>query len=98
QALMRKRPMKALKVPGAEPVPFRFKRELAEMEAMFARVRLQRQIFNALLGPSPAEVVARFGVKLSELTPQRLFGAAVAWAEADEKLLAQPFSRTRLVE
>jgi hypothetical protein len=98
QALLRKRPMKALKVSGAEPVPFRFKRELAEMEAMFARVRLQRQIFNALLGPSPAEVVARFGVKLSELTAQRLLGAAVAWAEADGSLEVKPFARGRLVE
>ncbi len=97
-ALLRKRPMKALKVPGAEPVPFRFKRELAESEAILQRVRAQRAVLLGLLGPSPAEVVARFGVKLSELTPQRLLAAAVAWAEADGEARAQPFARGRLVE
>ncbi len=97
-ALMRKRPMKALKVPGAEPVPFRFKRELAESEAMLQRVRAQRTVLMGLLEPTPAEVVARFGVKLSELTPQRLLAAAVAWAEVDGAAQARPFARGRLVE
>ncbi|MBL9038181.1 MAG: hypothetical protein JNG84_06705, partial [Archangium sp.] len=64
-ALLRRRPLKAVKVPGAEPVTFRSKRELIEAEALFTRVRAQRSVFAALLGANPAETVARFGMKLS---------------------------------
>ncbi len=97
-ALMRRRPLKVLKVPGAEPVPFRSKRELAEAEALVQRFKGQRAVISALLGPSPAEVVARFGVTLQELTPQRLFAAVVAWAEVDERLDAAPFAELKLSE
>lgn len=97
-ALLRRRPLKALKVPGAEPVPFRSKKELAEAEALLGRVRQQRAIFSALLGPSPAEVVARFGVTLGELRPQRLFAAVAARAEVDEVLDVAPFPSGRLAE
>ncbi len=97
-ALMRRRPLKALKVPGADPVPFRARRELAEAEAMLGRVRQQRAVFQALLGSKPAEVVARFGLKLSELTPQRLFAAVVAWAEVDQAVEVSPFSELKLAE
>jgi hypothetical protein len=96
QALVRKRPLKALKVPGAEPVPFRFRRELAESEGLLARVRLQRAVFQALLDPTPAEVVARFGVKLSELTPQRLLAAVVVRAELEGVLGVRPFPGEKL--
>lgn len=98
QALLRRRPMKALKVPGAEPVPFRSKRELAEAEALLQRVRLQRAVFQALLGPSPAEAIARFGTKLSELTPQRLFAAVVANAEVSGKVDVAPLPELSLTE
>jgi hypothetical protein len=97
-ALLRKRPLKALKVPGAEPVPFRSRRELGEAEALLARVRTQRAIFTALLGSAPAEVVARFGVSLAQLTPQRLFAATVVHAELDEVVDVAPVPAVRLTE
>lgn len=81
-ALLRKRPLKALKVVGAEPVPFRSRREVAEAEQLIARVRAQRAVFTALVGSSPGEAAARFGVTMAELTPQRLFAAVVALARS----------------
>jgi hypothetical protein len=98
QALLRKRPMKALKVPGAPPVPFRFRRELAESELLLERVRVQRQVFQALLGSSPAEVITRFGVPFKDLTPQRLFAAVVARLEVDEPAGPAPFPALKLTE
>ncbi len=98
QALLRKRPLKALKVPGAEPVPFRARRELAEMETLLTRVRAQRAVLQALLGPQPLEIIARFGVKLSELAPQRLFAAVVAWAEVDGVVEVAPFPELKVTE
>ncbi len=97
-ALLRRRPLKALKVPGAEPVTFRSKRELAETEASFARVRAQRSVLAGLLGAAPAATVAHFGVSLSELTPQRLFAAVVMTAELDQVVQVAPFSAMRLQE
>lgn len=97
-ALLRRRPMKALKVPGAEPVPFRHLRELAEAEQVLARVRLQRAVFAAVLGEAPAETAARFGAKLSELTPQRALAAAVAWAEVGGPFEAVPLDPIKLTE
>ncbi|MFZ5445782.1 MAG: DUF6178 family protein [Myxococcota bacterium] len=97
-ALLRRRPLKALKVPGAEPVPFRSRRELAELESVFQRVRHQRAVFQALLGESPAEVIARFGAKFSELTATRLLAAVVARAEVDEVLEVAPFPSLKLTE
>jgi len=97
QALSRRRPLKAVRVPGAEPVPFRWRRELGESEVMLQRVRAQRDVFSRLLAPSPAEVIARFGgVKLSELTAQRLFAAAAAWAEVTGEVKVEPFDAARL--
>ncbi|MCA3011540.1 MAG: hypothetical protein INH41_03980 [Myxococcaceae bacterium] len=98
QALLRRRPLKALKVPGAEPVTFRSRKELAEVDGLLARVRHQRAVFTALLGPSPAEVIARFGAKLSELTPQRLLLAVVARAELDGVVDVAPFPELRVQE
>lgn len=96
QALLRKRPLKTLKVPGAEPVPFRSRRELLDSEALLARVRAQRPVFQALLEPTPAEVVARFGARLSELTPQRILAAVVARAEVDGAYEVAPFDGGRI--
>ncbi|MBS1149023.1 MAG: hypothetical protein H6Q89_721 [Myxococcaceae bacterium] len=95
-ALLRKRPLRTLKVPGAEPVAFRARRELLDSEALLQRVRQQRIVLQALLEPSPAEVVARFGAKLSELTPQRLLAAAVAWAELDGVYEVKPLPAEKL--
>lgn len=97
-ALMRKRPLKALKVPGAEPVPFRSRREINEAEALLGRVRAQRAVFAALLGRSPAETIARFGHTLAELTPQRLFAAVVARAELDGTVDAAPLDELTVTE
>jgi hypothetical protein len=97
-ALLRRRPLKALKVHGAEPVPFRNRRELAEAEALLGRVREQRTIFAALLGDSPGDTVARFGFTLAELTPQRLFAAVVARAELEGTVEAVPFPELKLTE
>jgi hypothetical protein len=97
-ALLRRRPLKAVKVPGADPVPFRSKRELHEASELLDRVRAQRSVLQALLGPSPGDVVARFGVTLAELTPQRLFGAVVARAEVDGVVDAAPFPELALTE
>lgn len=98
QALLRRRPLKALKVPGAEPVPFRSRKEISEAEQLLQRVRAQKAAFSGLLGGSPAEVIARFGEKLSELTPQRLFTAVVARAEVDGVLEVAPFPELKLSE
>lgn len=97
-ALLRRRPLKAVKVPGADPVPFRSKRELFDAEGLINRVRAQRSVLQALLGPSPGDVVARFGVTLAELTPQRLFGAVVARAEVDGVVDAAPFPELKMTE
>ena len=97
-ALLRRRPLKALRVPGAEPVPFRSKRELYEVEQLLGRVRAQRQVFAALLGASPAEIVAKFGLPFAELTPQRMFASAVVRAELDGVLDVAPVSDLRTTE
>jgi hypothetical protein len=97
-ALLQRRPLKALKVPGAEPVPFRSRKELADAEASLQRVRQQRAVFQSLLSPSPAEIIARFGSTLAELTPQRLFAAVVARAEVDELVDVAPFPELKLTE
>jgi hypothetical protein len=83
-------------VPGAEPVPFRFRRELGESEAMLARVRSQRDVFAKLLGPSVAGVVARFGASLAEVRPQRIFTAVAARASVDGVVKVEPFSPDQL--
>lgn len=98
QALLRKRPLKAIKVPGAQPLPFRFRRELVESEQMLERVRAQRQVFQALLGGSPAEVIARFGVPFKDLGAQRLFAAVVARLEVGEEPGPAPFPALKLTE
>ena len=97
-ALLRKRPLKALKVSGAEPVPFRSKRELGEAERLLGRVRSQGAVFRALLGSTVSQTVAAFGVSLAELRPQRLFAAVVARAELDGVIEVAPFPPIRLTE
>jgi hypothetical protein len=97
-ALLRKRPLKALRVPGAEPVPFRSKRELAEVEQLLGRVRQQQAVLRGLLGATVAQTVAQFGVSLADLRPQRLFAAVVARAELDGLIEVAPFPALRLTE
>lgn len=101
RALALKRPLRALKVPGAEPVPFRSRRELAEARALLEGAGSQREVFSTLLGGSAQNakaVLARFGASISELGPDRLFRAAVAWAVLDGVAEARPVPESRVVE
>jgi hypothetical protein len=66
-ALRRKRPMRALKVEGAEAVPFRSRRELDDARAIVQRARAQHAILS--------RITAGEGV---ELVPS--LHAAVAWS------------------
>ena len=50
--LRRPRPLRALKVEGAEPVPFRSLREIQETESLRDRAERQASLFAALLGGS----------------------------------------------
>ncbi len=50
EALRRPRPLRALRVEGAEPVPFRSLREVQETEGLLGRAEQQLALFSALLG------------------------------------------------
>ncbi len=92
-ALRRKRPRRALRVPGAEPVPFRSRRELAASEEVLARAEAQVALLGALLGGTPErarELLARFGVDLSVLGVERLFATVVAMAALEGKVDPRP--------
>ncbi|WP_199243137.1 DUF6178 family protein [Vitiosangium sp. GDMCC 1.1324] len=89
EALRRKRPRRALKVPGAEPVPFRSRRELAASEQVLSRAEAQVALLGALLGGTPErahELLARFGVEPRVLGMERLFAALVAMALLEGKV------------
>lgn len=99
-ALRRKRPLKALKVEGAEPVPFRTLRELAAARAILDCVEAQLALFAVLLGPTAEEgalVLRRFEGLSSPLTPELLLRAAVAHAVLDGNVWVAPLPPQRLV-
>jgi hypothetical protein len=101
EALRLKRPRRALKVAGAEPVPFRSLREIASSEALLARAEAQVEVFRALLGGNESrarETLARFGVALSMLGVERLFAATVAMAVLDARVDPRPVPQGRTVE
>jgi hypothetical protein len=100
QALRLKRPRRALRVPGAEPVPFRSFRELGASEALLARAEAQVVLFQGLLGEASAahQVVARFGVPMEVLGADRLFAAAVAMAVLEGQVHPRPVPQGRTVE
>ncbi|MHB8872975.1 MAG: DUF6178 family protein [Myxococcaceae bacterium] len=98
EALLRKRPLRALKVDGAEPAPFRSRKEIADSHARLDRVERQLGVFASLVGERPAEVVGRFGVPLPKLGAEALFTAAVAQAVLDENPDPRPVAESRLVE
>jgi hypothetical protein len=98
EALRRKRPRRALRVPGAEPVPFRSRRELASSEEMLARAEAQVALLGALLGgsePRAHELLARFGVEPRILGVERLFSAMVALALLEGKVDPRPVPSAR---
>lgn len=100
-ALMGKRPLRALKVDGAEPVPFRSRRELAEASEILDRSQAQRAVFAALLGGSEEgarAMLARFSEPLAALGAERVFAAAVAMAVLEGRAEPRPVPDSRLVE
>ncbi|WP_257456412.1 DUF6178 family protein [Archangium lipolyticum] len=93
EALRRKRPRRALKVPGAEAVPFRSRRELASSGEVLARAEAQVALLGALLGGSQKqarEVLARFGVEPNTLGAEHLFAAVVALALLEGRVDPRP--------
>ncbi|XXF75535.1 DUF6178 family protein [Myxococcaceae bacterium GXIMD 01537] len=100
-ALRLKRPRRALRVEGAEPVPFRSLREVAATEALLERATAQVALLRGLLGGSAESgraVLARFGVGLDVLGVERLFTAAVALAVLEGKVDPRPVPSGRAVE
>jgi hypothetical protein len=98
-ALRRKRPLRALPVEGAEPVPFRSRRELDEAARRVERARTQVRLFRALLGGDEATArarLARFGQRLEVLGTERLLAAAVAHAALEGDARVEPLSPDRL--
>ncbi|MCY1042757.1 DUF6178 family protein [Corallococcus sp. bb12-1] len=101
EALRRKRPRRALRVPGAEAVPFRSLREVAGSEVLLARAEGQVVALGALLGGAEAPahtVLARFGVSLDVLGVERLWAAGVAMAVLEERVDVRPVPLGRTVE
>ncbi|MBZ4414243.1 DUF6178 family protein [Myxococcus sp. XM-1-1-1] len=93
EALRRKRPRRALKVEGAEPVPFRSLREISASEAVLTRAEAQVDVLRGVLGGTPEaarQAVARFGAPLESLGVPRLFAAVVAMAILDGRAEARP--------
>lgn len=98
EALRRKRPRRTLKVPGAEPVPFRSRRELAVSEEVLARAEAQVALLGALLGGTAQrahEVLALFGVEPRVLGVERFFAATVALALLEGKVGPRPVPSAR---
>lgn len=92
EALRRKRPRRALKVPGAEPVSFRSRRELASSEEVLTRAEAQVSLLGALLGGTPErarEVLARFGTE-PRVGMDHVFAAGVALALLEGKVDPRP--------
>jgi len=100
-ALRRKRPMRALRVEGGEPVPFRSASELREAQSAVERAGQQIAMLAALLGGTAAaarEAVERFGMPLRQLGVERLFAAIAANALLDTALNVAPVDRNRVGE
>jgi hypothetical protein len=86
-ALRQRRPLRALKVEGAEPVPFRARRELAEAEESLARAEAQVGVLAALLGGTPEAARATLealGRPFAEVGPEGLLHLAAAHALGGE--------------
>ncbi len=94
QALRRKRPLRALKVPGAEPVPFRNRRELDEAGATVDRAQRQFQVLRTLVGESQKTAQERVGVA----SVDRFFTGVAANALVDGRLWHGPVPAARLTE
>jgi hypothetical protein len=100
-ALRLKRPRRALRVPGAEPVSFRSLKEIASSEVLLGRAEAHVELFRGLLGGTQEvarEVLSRFGVALSVLGVERLFTATVAMAVLEGRVDPRPVPLGRTVE
>ncbi len=100
-ALRRKRPLRALPVEGAEPVPFRTLAELRSAENAIARAEQQIAFMAALLGGTPAsasEALKKFELPLRQLGVDRLFAAIIANALLFGGLAIAPVDADRLPE
>ncbi len=100
-ALRRKRPLRALKVEGAEPVPFRTRRELEESAALVERAGRQLKIFGALLGGTQAsaeQALAAFRGQVILAQPDAIFTAVVANAVLEGAVRVAPVPAARLTE
>ncbi|HZA14748.1 MAG TPA: DUF6178 family protein, partial [Myxococcaceae bacterium] len=98
-ALSRKRPLRALRVEGAEPVPFRSLRELDAARSAVKRAASQVPFFRAAMGgtePAAREVLAGFGEPLETLGTERLLAALVAHAILDGVIRAAPVPAERV--
>ncbi|HZH03933.1 MAG TPA: DUF6178 family protein, partial [Myxococcaceae bacterium] len=99
-ALRRKRPLRALKVEGAEPVPFRSMREIHEAEAILDRAEAQRRLFIRLLGTEPSAVTATLdGLGQEPLPgPEEVLAAAVAQAVLRGRAQVVPIEEIQVQE
>jgi hypothetical protein len=98
QAARRKRPMRALKVEGAEPATFRSRRELSEAEAVIARGGRQIAVLRALLGGTEGEAQRRLLGWPGEPTAERLLASLVAKVLFDGVAALAPIPGTRVTE
>jgi Family of unknown function (DUF6178) len=97
--LRRPRPLRALRVEGAEPVPFRSLREIQETEWLLGRAEHQAALFAALLGGSEASARTALGALSPDWplggTPAVLL-SALAHAAVEGTLRVAPLERAQL--
>lgn len=100
EALRQKRPLRVLKVEGAEPVPYRTRRELAEGEAVLARAEAQQRILAGLLASDAARTGnAEAGAAVvGQVGAETAFALALGWAVLDGLAALRPLPAGRLVE
>lgn len=99
RALHRKRPLKAVKVEGAEPVPFRARRELQEASLVLDTAERSLALLQELLGGTEEAAAARlapFEAGWQQLGAERIFAAALALAVLDGAPALRPLSVERL--
>jgi len=101
RALHRKRPLKAVKVEGAEPVPFRARRELQEAARVLDTAERTLALLQGLLGGNDEAAAARlapFETGWVELGAERLFASALAQAVLGGAPLSLPLEPGQLPE
>jgi hypothetical protein len=98
-ALRRPRPLRALRVEGAEPVPFRSLREIHESEVLLDRAEHQTALITALLGGSDEAAraaLATLGADWPVGGVPALLLAALAHGAVDGVLRVAPLPRSRV--